>query len=760
MNILFFFLAGLAVSAGDVFVLQGTVRDAYNKNALPDVHVKIREIQVGTTTNNKGVFIFSKLPPGKYTVLFTQAGYLSDSLTIDFDTNTTGFTFFLRPDIIEIDPVIKTATLSSRKSSMIPGRAALVTPRQTGMLPANNTDGLLSGIANIYIDRPRGIFSESTGLSMRGLPGSARTLVLLNGIPMNKVAGGDVNWSFIEPQEVEKIEISKGPNSAIYGNNAMGGVISISSPKPKKPVEGRVSTFGGSMGTFGGAFGVGGIDLYRGSGYYWKVNGYSRRGDGYYIEPEESRDSLDTKVGLREYNAGILFGYQFNPATSFDVQYRYYNGHFGSGIKVFEKDGAFGHYQHHLASAGFEKTQGKVNINARLFYQLEYYKRQNENINPEGVYVLSDSRSVITDYGFRLNLSRRFAGNHLLTAGAEVKTGGLKTNNVYRSSADNAEYGGKLAFAGIFVQDEISILKKISVVAGLRFDYAQFFDGYQEIYQPTNDTGFVDDITKRFETNAWQKLSPKLAIQYRFRKNLGVYVSASTGYMAPGVTDLAVSGKITEGYMLANPCLGPENILNYEAGMSWMAGDRLVVEPSVYYSRGHDFQYMVSTGDSLMTEGSVQKPVYQKQNIAGVEISGAEITATWKALPGIAITANYSINHSRIIEFNDPGQAGKDLNGKSLTGVPASLAFASVGWRNKVLNLLVDWQYTGDEWQDDENTAYIPAHHLFNFKISKSLSQGIGISLSMQNIFNNLTINRNGRLPPGRFVMAEITYRF
>jgi outer membrane receptor protein involved in Fe transport len=760
MNILFFFLAGLAASAGDVFVLQGTVRDDYNKTPLPEVHVVINEIQAGTVTNNKGVFTFSKLPPGNYTILITHPGYFSDSLSVNFNTNMTGLTIFLRPDIIDIDPETITATLNSRKNSGIPGRVALLPPRQTGMLPANNTDGLLAGVANVYIHRPRGIFSKSANVSMRGLPGSARSLLLLNGVPMNKLAGGAMNWSFIEPQEVEKIEVSKGPNSAIYGNNAMGGVISISSPKPKKPVEGRVSTFGGSMGTFGGAFGVGGIDLYRGSGYYWKVNGFSRRSNGYYSEPEESRDSLDTKVDLREYNAGILFGYQFNPGTSLDVQYRYYNGHFGSGIKVFEKHGAFEHYQNHLASAGFEKTQGKMHINARLFYQLEHYNRQSENINPEGVYKLSDSRSVINDYGFRLNLSRRFAGNHLLTAGAEGKMGGMKVNDIYRTSSDKAEYGGKLAVAGIFIQDEISLRKNISLVAGLRFDYAQFFDGYREAYQLSTDTGSVNDISTRFEANAWQKLSPKLAIHYRLKKNLGVYVSASTGFTAPAITDLTVSGEISEGYIVANPRLRPECIINYETGLSWMAGNRLVVEPSVYYSRGHDLQYFVATVDSAITGGHDPGSILQRQNIGEIEIAGAEISATWKALPGLAITANYSINHSRIIKLNDPGPAGKELSGKSLTGVPASMAYASVCWRNKVLNLLVDWQFTGDQWYNNVNTAYIPAHHLFNVRISKNLSQGIGISLSMQNISDNKTIDRKGKLPPGRFVMAEITYRF
>jgi outer membrane receptor for ferrienterochelin and colicin len=74
---------------------------------------------------------------------------------------------------------------------------------------------------------------------MRGSDESARTLVLIDGVPKNKMSGGFVNWSMINSDEVERIEITKGPVSALYGNNAMSGVINIITKEPEKDFEGK-----------------------------------------------------------------------------------------------------------------------------------------------------------------------------------------------------------------------------------------------------------------------------------------------------------------------------------------------------------------------------------------------------------------------------------------------------------------------------------------------------------------------------------------
>ncbi|HSG68210.1 MAG TPA: TonB-dependent receptor, partial [Bacteroidales bacterium] len=179
---------------------------------------------------------------------------------------------------------------------------------------------------------------------------------------------------------------------------------------------------------------------------------------------------------------------------------------------------------------------------------------------------------------------------------------------------------------------------------------------------------------------------------------------------------------------------------------------------SVYYSRGYDFQYFVATGDTVETGGADLKPVLQRQNVSEIEILGAEASVKWEIINNVVINANYAVNHSAILSFDDPMGLDKDLKGKALIEVPLSQAYASLSWRNKIVNLHFDWRHTGKEWYDDENTQYIPPYSVFGMKVSKTLFQIFDCSISVQDIFDNVTIDRKGMLSPGRFIMAEIIY--
>lgn len=124
--------------AGDATLLKGWVRDAYNKQTLGDAHVIISEIQAGTTTNSKGMFMFSRLVPGTYTLTISNPGYFDHHEEISLDTGYYELTFLLRPMGVEIDPVTISATLNKRRASHTPGRVALIPPGVVEHLPAIN----------------------------------------------------------------------------------------------------------------------------------------------------------------------------------------------------------------------------------------------------------------------------------------------------------------------------------------------------------------------------------------------------------------------------------------------------------------------------------------------------------------------------------------------------------------------------------------------------------------------------------------------
>lgn len=665
-------------------------------------------------------------------------------------------------DTVDIEEVIVSANRSSRLIDDIPGRFEKIEAKTLEEMPIQNTDEALRSVANVHVNRSWGIFSQNASVTMRGLDGSARVLVLLDGAPLNKSAGGSINWHLVPSTNIDKIEILKGPASTIYGNNAMAGVISIITKNPHKKLQGEVGLLGGSFKTFGGDVKLAGTTVKDNKGFYWSISSFYRQGDGYMLVPAELTDSTDVNVSIYEFNVGTKFGYQFSSQHKVEIGYHFYNDLRNQGRQVYEDHGDYISLNSHYVRANYQGTFNKTVVNALAFYNHENEFKQTESISSNsGKYKLSNRNSFKYDYGLWINATTFLSDNNIVTYGIDLKQGKADVVNTYHTSTDIIKYYGTLDFYGIFLQDEFKFAdKKIILVAGARLDFAKYHNGQLVVENPTSNTGFLKPSDQYFTNTSWSSFSPKLALKYKFSKAHTVYISYSKGFMPPKLDDLSKSGKIRKGFKLANPELGPEYLTNYEIGFNLRFADKITVEPSVYYSSGKDFQYFVGTGDSIDTGGDELKPVYQRQNIAGVEVIGAEITANYDIVKGLLLSANYAYNHSIINQFDDQDSHEKDLTGKYLIEVPMHMAYAGITWQNKYFNATVTYNYIGSQWYDDENTILLEAYDLFDILISKEFGKHFYVSLTVQNVLDKEYIDRKGYLSPGRYVTGEIRYRF
>ncbi len=666
------------------------------------------------------------------------------------------------PDTLEIPQVIVTANRDLRNIEDIPGRVTVIDSKTIDELPVQNVDEILRYVANVYVNRSWGIFSQNSSVTMRGLDASARVLVLLDGVPLNKSAGGSVNWQLIPINSIKQIEVIKGPASAIYGNNAMGGVINIITKDPSKPIQGEASILGGTYNTLGGYLNLSGTNVKNNKGFMWNLNSFYRQGDGYYLNPEEIRDSTDAKTFLKEYNFSAKLGYSFNKNHKVEVDGRYYSDSRGQGRKVYEKLGDYMAVNTTYFRANYQGVFGKTVVNALAFYQLEHEFKQSESISSNsGKYKLSERESTKDDIGLWINATSYLNDNNILTYGVDIKQGSANVKTTYKTSTDVLTYEGILDFYGLFVQDELKLAdEKIILVVGARMDFAKYHKGKLTVENPTSNTGFVDPFDQVFESNSWNSFSPKIAMTYKFNKNHSIYISYAKGFMPPKLDDLSKSGKIRKGFKIANPELGPEYLTNYEIGSTIKLFNKLTIEPSIYYSLGKDFQYFVGTGDSIDTGGDAPKPVYQRQNISNVEIIGFEISTKYNLYKGLVLSANYTFNSSKIKEFKNPESEEKDITGKYLIEVPKHMAFLGFGWNNKHFNTSLTYNYVSSQWYDDENTISIDAYSIFDFQISKEFVKKLNLSLIVQNILDTEFVDRKGYLSPGRFITAEIKYKF
>jgi len=745
-------------SLGSVFSqnITGIVIDSETEEPLVGANIIIKELQRGISSNSEGAFSFENIAKDEYTILITFLGYQDKKVKLKVDGEDVSFKIKLKPSAVEMEKIIITATRTERKIEDLPGQNEVLEAGEIEEFPATSTDDLLQSIANVTVNRSWGIFSKNASVTMRGLDAAQGVLILYNGVPLNKTAGGSINWHMISPDRIERIEVIKGPSSALYGNNAMGGVINIITKKSDKKVSGDVRTFGGSYATLGGKFDIEGNKDINGKKFYWGISGFYRQGDGYIIEPKDVRDSTDVEVYLRENRVGATMGYEFNDKNKIEIEYSYYDDKRGDGRQVYFDDGGYLKYTTHFVRAKYNGEFAGFKFEADGYFQDENFYQFSESVNSDGNYKLSKKEQISRDYGVWMNATRKLGKKNWFTFGIDVKQGFMDASDIYLTSTDTLLRDGKVQSYAAFLQDEHRLFNdKLKIIAGLRFDYARFFDGSIHVGDPTMNTGFEDPLTESYGNSDWTALSPKLAVQYEITPKIKSYISASTGFMPAKLDDLISSRKISKGFKQANPNLQPQSLTNYEIGFNIKPFKKAQFKTAAYYSLGQDFQYFVATGDYI--DG---QPELMRENIAAIEIIGAEVFFQYDFTQKLTFKANYSYNSSTIKDFEVDESTGEDLTGKQLVEIPWHQAFAGLFWKNKYINTTLITNYVGEEYADDQNILKIDDYLTLDIRFSKEINKHFLFALDIQNVFDKVYIDKKQRLSPGRFILAEIAYKF
>lgn len=665
-------------------------------------------------------------------------------------------------NIIDLQEVIVIATRTEKQLIDIPAQVDMIKAAEIKSFPVSNIDDILKTTANVQVNRSWGIFSKNAAVTMRGLEGSDRVLVLIDGIPKNSLVGGSVNWHNVFIDNLQKIEVVKGPVSALYGNNAMGGVINMITKIPEKKLEGSVKTFYGTYNTYGVSAAISGNEVKDEKGCYWSFNGVYRHGDGYVFEAPAYIDETDVRTALDEAGGSVKVGYRFNTNNHVELLVDNYNEKRGGGTKVFTEEGSYDKvYTNNLRATYYAKA-GKAEVVTSLFWSKEDYYSQKESMNDFAEYRLMDVYSNRTDKGISSILSLPVIHNQLLTAGLDFKSGSAHNHETYRTSPDEIVTLGNMEIVGLFLQDEASFLQnKMKAIVGLRLDAANFHDGAQTITNPTKATGFTESFHEDFSSNNWLAFSPKASLQYKLRPNDAVYISVGVGFKPPKLKELCQSGKINKGFRLANPNLKPEYLTNYEMGYTHVWEKKWTLTTAVYYSFGHDFQYSVSTGDSVDTGGDALKPVLIADNIGKVEIGGIELSSSYLLNDQLSFQLSYSYNHSIITEYKSSlVDVTIDLAGKEMAEVSPNLFYAGMTWKNRFFEMNLNGNYVDSQWYDPENTILIDDYFILNAKVSKAFYKHYYLAIEAQNLLDNQFVDRKGQVSPGRFMTAIFMYNF
>ncbi|MBN3036446.1 MAG: TonB-dependent receptor [Bacteroidales bacterium] len=755
--------------------IRGSVADSISGRVLTDAHILIEGRIEGTISGKDGTFRISGLEPGEYTISVRFVGYHEFRQNVCISPKRlTDLKILLHPQIYSHPEVTVNADMPDERLEQ-PMRLEVIPAGRIDASPVGSLPQMLEYVSGVNMNNTLGIFSSRTVVTLRGLPADeqSRTLILIDGMPLNKTDEGSVNWNMINMREIGEVRITKGPGPVKYGSGAMGGVIDIITRKPEKPIEGSLQLDYGTYDTYAANLHLSGMngDTAKTRNLNWSLTGFGRSSEGYVTVPDQYRTAGDTILEptyLREMNTSLTAGYDFGNGHNIIFRGRLYDDRRSSGVRVFEDWGAYQDHDTYYGMGSYSGRGRSLNWQVILFWLDEYYKRQYEFMN-EGEYQLYLVDARRRDRGGDMNISFTPAKGHLVSAGISHKRGSVDASDTYYTSTDIISNAGKMDVSAIYLQEETSFMDgRIIMNMGLRYDFATYFDGLFTIEDPSYSIGFIEAFENRnMETKRWDALCPRASIQYHFNRECRIYLSAAKGFRAPILDDLTRTGKKKGTFKVANPGLGPELIHTLDAGGDVTLFRILSASLSAYYSNGKDFMYYSSTGDSV-NMGYRIAPVLKMKNISNVDVRGIEVDLRMEPIRDKwSFFINYSFAGGRIRDHDviDPGSE-EDLTGKYLTDIPDHKWAGGATWNNRWINTTVLFRYIGKRWINDLNvideeyllTDRYDGYSTWNVRMERRIGKHLAIRLTIENIFDEIYIEQNLNQCPGRFVIFSARF--
>ena len=203
--------------------MEGTI--VSDGDPVPFASVLIQVLDSVQTTDASGNYSISNLPEGKYTVIASSLGFISDKEVSVTGGSKASLDFILEKDVAMINEVVVSGTMKevSKLESAVP--VEVYSPR---FFKANPTPSVYEALQIVNGVRPQINCSVcNTGdIHVNGLEGPY-TMVLIDGMPIVSGLSTVYGLNGIPQSLIERVEVVKGPASTLYGSEAVGGLINI-----------------------------------------------------------------------------------------------------------------------------------------------------------------------------------------------------------------------------------------------------------------------------------------------------------------------------------------------------------------------------------------------------------------------------------------------------------------------------------------------------------------------------------------------------
>src|SRR5438094_3970810 len=256
--------------------------------------------------DERGAYTLRGVPAGHYDILITALGYEPIRSAVDVVANqTANVDVLLRQGSLMLSSVVTTATRMPTAANKLATTVNVLTPYQIQTSPARESQDLLREIPGVELPRTSSLVGGTAQIvSIRGVD-EGRTAVLFDGFPINDAWGEWIDWGRVSKGLLDRVEVVEGGTSSLYGNGAMGGVISFFS-RPLAPGAANMLIEGGSRDIRHGFLSAG-IPVY--GAITANVSGDYQEGGGYNLIEPSKRGTIDQVQGIIQRNAYARLNY-------------------------------------------------------------------------------------------------------------------------------------------------------------------------------------------------------------------------------------------------------------------------------------------------------------------------------------------------------------------------------------------------------------------------------------------------------------------
>ncbi len=586
-----------------------------------------------------------------------------------------------RRDQPKPEPVRTSITVVEHISAETPANVSEITPEALARTPGVNLDDRLREIPGFSLfRRTSSVVANPTtqGVSLRGIgsSGASRSLVLWDGVPVNDPFGGWVYWTRFSPDNLQRVEISRGASTSVFGDLAMGGAISLFSPVARK----QHLTAGYEGGNRDSQ------DVWAGYSDLWgrfAISGSARAYStgGYYVVPENVRGRVDQPAGVSFVNGTARVDF-FGGGNQFFAEANILAEERPNGTVSTKNSTSLGtaslHYLHQFSHDGISILGFQTRENFHSIFSAIAADRNSER--------LTFRQTVPSNATGGAALWSHAGGHWNTVAGGDVnRAHGIDTDVLFPTGSRVG--GGTLLQHGVFAQSDFSV-SSFRFFLGARH---QFTGQDRQFFSPSAGL-------------AWGR--------GRWRTRGSVY----RGFRSPTLNELYREFRVGNAVTQANAALRPETLFGAEAGADFI-GESSTVRMTVYRNAisGLITNVTLSSAPNLI--------VRQRQNAAdslsrGVEFSADKRWRNWRGELG------YLYADSRY------------ATGARIPQVPRHQGSAQVSYEHGRTLASFGVRSYASQFDDDLNKFLLPGFATVQLVARERLVRNFSASLAFENLLN------------------------